>query len=143
MSEAYANVDGYKIEVNPVTGEKVMYIAGTRDLGQWALNVFDIVGARVDIPRKRRVAQYNEIARREGVDVIYGHSRAAALVSDMDVPNARKVGVDGAMLLAYNDRDMVNYHEGGITGAFDELIALGGKQNYRMNLGSHIHSVWS
>lgn len=143
MQEAYSNKEGYVIATNPTTGEKEMFIAGTRTAGQWALNLFDVVGARVDYPRQKQVAIYQEIANREGVDVVYGHSRAAALVSDMDIPGIKKVGVDGAMSLAYQDRDMVNYHEGGLTGAFDELIALGGKNNRRMNLGSHIHSIWS
>jgi hypothetical protein len=143
MKEAYSQKEGYTIKVNPITGEKEMFIAGTRDTGQWMLNVFDIVGARVDIPRKKRVAQYESIARAEGVDVIYGHSRAAALVSDMNVPGATKVGVDGAMLLAYQDKGMANFHEGGPTGVFDEIIAAGGKNNKRMNLGHKIHSVWN
>jgi hypothetical protein len=39
--EAYDSPEGYAIRINPLTGEKELFVAGTRDMGQWGLNVLD------------------------------------------------------------------------------------------------------
>lgn len=98
--------------------------------------------------RKTRGAKEDEIARvarENNVDIVYGHSRGAALVADSDMdPSIKKVGVDGAMLIS-NNKDMLNYYEGGspgFTNNFDAIIGHGGTQNVTMNLGSHVHHVW-
>mmetsp|Transcript_18517 Transcript_18517/g.27448 ORF Transcript_18517/g.27448 Transcript_18517/m.27448 type:complete len:246 (+) Transcript_18517:1894-2631(+) len=41
--DAYASEHGYAIRVNPNTGEKEMFIAGTRHGVQWGLNLLDTV----------------------------------------------------------------------------------------------------
>ena len=42
-SRAYSNRDGYAIRINPVTGKREMFIAGTRTKSDWFWNVADSV----------------------------------------------------------------------------------------------------
>jgi hypothetical protein len=171
---AYTSKRGYAIRVNPRTGQKEMFIAGTRSTGQHILNVWDgvlygIQGAfgdhldeawqhetglpqwtRPDITwfdpfRKYKTDQFEQIAQREGVDVIYGHSRGGAIVSDMRVDDhVVKVGLDSAMIIAEN-KDMVNYNEWGTTpsGVFDGFIGISGHDNRTKNLGAEFHHAWN
>lgn len=171
---AYTSKKGYAIRVNPRTGQKEMFIAGTRSTGQHVLNVWDgilyntqaIFGDELDhtwenetgLPswtrpditffdpwRKYKTDQFEQIARREGVDVIYGHSRGGAIVADMDVDDhVVKIGLDSAMIIAEH-KDMVNYNEWGTTpsGVFDGFIGLTGKDNRTKNLGDEFHHAWN
>jgi len=43
IARSYASDSGYAIRINPRTGEKEMVIAGTRTMGQWGLNLADMV----------------------------------------------------------------------------------------------------
>ena len=181
MKIAYATPDGYFIRYNPETGEKEMYVAGTRTTDQWLGNAYDALSMSLEKPvrkeydrimstagapkwlsdglytpynksllyRKTRGAYQNklaEAARANNVDVVYGHSRGAALVADAPFdPPVQRVGLDGAMLIADN-KDMYNLYEGGsggLTSYFDEVIAITGKNNETLNLGDHIHHVWN
>lgn len=134
---AYASEEGYAIRVNPYTGEKEMFVAGTKNLSQWGLNLVDtglVQGdealtiarndllpflsnrknvkffERLDIPRQRKQKLLSKIAQDESIRVVYGHSRGGAIVADMRV-DADKIGLDAAMIIASN-KDMTNYEEG-------------------------------
>jgi hypothetical protein len=173
--EAYANESGYAIRYNPYTGEKEMFVAGTRDLGQWALNAKEGVDeqryemmdkklAGMGLPpfmrkyvnkdpknglvyqqtRGAYEKELAEVAAREGVDIVYGHSRGAAFVSDAQFSSdTRVVSLDGAMMLA-REKKTWNLNEGGtgFTGNFDRMIGYSGEENQSLDLGSHIHHVW-
>jgi len=169
-TSAYSSPDGYSIRYNPISGEKEMFVAGSRNVGDWVGNTVDSVlynldlgmdrsddseeepnplgtwlgsmAYRLDVPRQRAERKYEEIAKREGVEVLYGHSRGGAIVADMNVPGVSKVGLDSAMLIAKN-RDMLNLKEGGIRGTFDTLIAARGTNNVNDDLGPNFHSVWN
>jgi len=156
--DAYdSDANGYAIRVNPLTGDKEMFIAGTKPPGhgQWALNVWDMPwynltaatgwkGFEVMDPwRYKKTRFFERIAKQEGVDVIYGHSRGAAILADMELPsNTTKVGLDGAMAIAA-DKDLLNLQEHGFTGFFDKAIGASGEDNVNFNLGPKFHSVWS
>jgi len=183
VNEGYAAEDGYSIRINPNTGQKEMFIAGTRNAAQWGLNALDSVlyGAdkvisagvnaterafmkeifhkdvapvpvnlklfsRLDRPRENKTKFYEQIAKDEGVEVIYGHSRGGAMVADMNVPGVEKVGLDAAMLIARNT-DELNINEGGgynPLGAFDALIGLTGQDNVHYDAsGWSPHKVWN
>ena len=139
-NEAYAAERGYAIRTNPTTGQKEMFIAGTRTKEDWASNVIemrpkggsyyakhmfkdladseefdDAYGHHASSWRDEAQAFYEQIAEEEGVEVIYGHSRGGAIVADMKMgDNVQKVGLDAAMVLADN-KGMINYYEGGDT----------------------------
>ena len=184
VADGYAAKDGYSIRYNPKTGQKEMFIAGTRNAAQWGLNVLDSalygldkaistgvntterlfmedllhkdVGtpvpvnlklfSRLDIPRHKKEKFYEQIAKDEGVEVIYGHSRGGAMMADMDVPGVEKVGLDAAMLISH-DTDTLNINEGGgynPLGLFDELIGLTGKDNVHFDAsGWSPHKAWN
>lgn len=153
--EAYDDVNnGYAIRVNPTTGDKEMFIAGTKPPGhgQWLLNVWDmpwynlsnvtnIEGfKKMDPWRYRKTKYFEDIAREEGVDVIYGHSRGGAIVADMNVDShVTKVGLDAAMSIAA-DKNLMNLQE---AAWFDQAIGKSGKENVIFDLGPKFHSVWS
>jgi len=156
--EAYDDVNnGYAIRVNPTTGDKEMFIAGTKPPGhgQWLLNVWDIPWynlanvtnvksfEKMDPWRYKKTKYFEEIAREEGVDIIYGHSRGGAILADMDVDrHVTKVGLDAAMSIAA-DKNMTNLQEFGFSGIFDKVIGATGKENVNFDLGPKFHSVWS
>jgi len=100
----------------------------------------------LDRPRHKKQAFFEDVAKREGVHTIYGHSRGAAYLADMDIdPDVTTVGLDGAMLIAHN-KDMLNIQEGGPslnpTGLFDDVIGLTGKNNYYYDNSWTPHQVW-
>jgi len=135
--DAYASKHGYAIRENPRTGEKEMFVRGTATLGEWAQNALEVpllgkfsLGAAVsgDVSRYIR-RQYSNFlskkARQNGVTVIYGHSRGAAVVEDMHVPGATKLGLDGATVL--NNRSTIrNYRQRQF---FDRAIGLNAKRS--------------
>lgn len=169
VNDAYKNPEGYTIRMNPVTGEKEMFIAGTRNMGDWGSNVIESVNALIlDNPilrheyneyveenaylpgalkerafsratgwRVRASRKYSEIAEREGVKVVYGHSRGGAIVADMDT-KATKVGLDSATVIADN-KDMLNIRE---RRWFDHIIGVGSKQSLVWDKGNTFHHVW-
>lgn len=100
---------------------------------------------KLDFPRTRKQHYYERIARDNGVDVIYGHSRGGAMVADMDF-DGTKVGLDAAMLIS-SDTDMLNIEEGGgynPLGLFDEAIGYTGEDNMHMDLSTwKPHQVWA
>lgn len=146
--QAYANKEGYAIRINPITGEKEMMIAGTRTKQDWASNAIEtlenkVLGTPYTPWRSKATRKYERIAKKEGIDIVYGHSRGGAIVADMNVP-ATKVGLDAAMVLASN-KELWNLNEGGtrVTGLFDRGIGLTGRNNESLDLGKGIHKVWT
>ena len=150
-----------------------MFIAGTRTRGQWALNLLDLVtheankhideiseateipfnmvplGFRNLDPWRESKREYLErIAKENGVQVIYGHSRGGAILADMNTnPDVQKVGLDSAMIISEN-KDMLNlneYKRGSLNpyDYFDGLIGFGGKKNVTVNLGDNMHHAWN
>lgn len=133
---AYTSSEGYSLRVNPNTGEREMFIAGTRSVFDWVSNALEVrvpkekffskhifadladsehkgVGHHATPWRKHAQEHYENIVRDEQVDVIYGHSRGGAIVADMHLPpNVQKVGLDAAMVIA-DEKDMLNYYEAG------------------------------
>lgn len=134
QQEAYDAKEGYAIRTSPDTGETEMYIAGSRTAGDWAANTWEGIWNMLDLPafqpyRDKYVKHMEEIAKTNHVTVIYGHSRAGAIVNQMRVPGAEMVELDGADGLdSWLDR-----HTGHATlniiqdQAFDKTIAAGGK----------------
>lgn len=151
--EAYESEGGYAIRVNEMTGEKEMFVAGTRKASQWVLNFWDaynyLSGSNMkafNIWRTGKISELENVARANDIDVIYGHSRGGALVADMDLPETvTKVGLDAAMVLTDN-KDMINFNEGGAGnrgGWFDKMIGFGGENNVTMDTSpDKFHNVW-
>ena len=154
---------GYNIRWNPHTGKKEMFVAGSQGWKDWFMNATDtlayggekIFGNVIDksfeeetgLPAALRphLSQYNRyraerskklsaIAKEEHVDVIYGHSRGGAVVADLDV-DARKVGLDAAMVIAQNTQ-MENYRRPGV---FDAVLGVSGSENITVESGHGIH----
>lgn len=175
-NDAYSSERGYAIRVNPVTGQKEMFIAGTRTAQDWASNALEVrpTGGKMyakhmfkDLAdseqfddqwdhhatawRDEAQQYYEQVALEEGVEVIYGHSRGGAIVSDMNLPDdVQKVGLDAAMVIADN-KGMVNYYEAGkgsgkgwnwVKARFDAGIGLSGKKNKHMSLSKKFHHSW-
>lgn len=99
----------------------------------------------MDIWRTRAANYYAEVAQREGVKIIYGHSRGGAIVADMPGGGYDRVGLDSAMVLAEN-KDMLNIRAGietsGAKGIFDEAIGYTGKNDVEYEVGDTFHKVW-
>lgn len=137
MKEAYHNHSGFAIGI--IDGVKSMCVAGTRTLRDWGRNIRDVTRLGRFAPQRRKHISYLEkFAKNNDVKCVYGHSRGAALVSDMRVPGIKKVGLDGAMIIA-NNKKMTNYHTGDL---FDRFLALGGKRNYKDNRLKGFHHVY-
>jgi len=138
FNSAYKSSKGYAIRKNPISRKNEMYVRGTTLKGfgrEWISNGLEALprGAAAllglsaaqsfSLRARRRHASYlDSVAMRNGVDAVLGHSRGAAVVSDMTF-SKRKVGVDGAMLLAKKGRrGFTNYRQ---SQPFDALIGLG------------------
>jgi hypothetical protein len=162
VSAAYASEDGYSLQVNPYTGDTEMFVRGTTFKGygrEWASNVLesDIVKYGFGGPykylskhsqnkRESHAKHLSDIARKNGVKVIYGHSRGATIVADMDVPGASRVGLDGAFIIANRHKTggMVNYRQ---RQGFDALIGMKApktvvKKGWVPIWKKKYHSVW-
>jgi len=133
MEDAYAADGKYAIRINPVTGKKEMMIAGTDSYGNWIQNVAEgLKGTATEKAslhhRENASEYYDEIAENAGVEVIYGHSRGAAHLTDMKY-EATYVGIDGATSIGHKRPDMVN-----VIGdqAFDKIIGFGHKDTVKL-----------
>lgn len=164
--DAYSSKEGYAIKVNPYTGEKEMFVRGTTfknggyEWFQNAVEAFPRMGysqapglrfAATDSFRRRKAFadKAAAAARREGVSVVYGHSRGGAVIHDMNVPGASKVGLDAATVLVDGKTSFTNYRQGQW---FDKFIGperkgrvkiVGGRKSYNPNPRSkRFHKVW-
>ncbi len=159
--EAYSSPRGYAIRRNPITGETEMFVAGTRSIGDHASNFIDGANRLVEdeaerlwkrtgLPgqlmphetlwRRNAVKHYNKVATEQHVDVVYGHSRGGALVSDMTVgPDVAKVGLSAATIIARN-KDIWNTTSPDL---FSRGIGLTGTNNTVMDIpDSNWHQTW-
>jgi len=157
-NKAYSSPDGYAIRRNPKTGKKEMFVRGTtfkRGGVEWLQNLAETPGFgslglgeqfSSDVSRHFR-SKYSkfltDVAKRESVSVIYGHSRGGAVVNDMNVPGASKIGLDAATILN-RAPTIPNYRQ---KQAFDALIGANAKHTYKgsrwVPLGSkRYHKVW-
>lgn len=119
MNIAYNNKHGYSIKY--INGEKVMFVSGSRNHMDWALNAVDtVVPQRLQFITNRTAKNLDQIARKEGVDVVVGHSRGGQIVSKMS-GSYQKLGVDAAMINA-KDKNMMNIAQ---KGALDRFIDRG------------------
>jgi len=114
-NKAYKAKRGYALRVNPKTGEKEMFVRGTtfrRGGVEWLQNIVESpmssmvggLGSTIsgDVSRhfRRKYSKFlTGVARKNKVDVVYGHSRGAAVIQDMNVPDATKLALDGATIL--------------------------------------------
>lgn len=152
---------GLHYEINPLTGEKEMFVAGSQGITDWIFNLTNAIsygtektiGKYLDkhwnqlhLPfsrpkfyhlnpdRRRQQIGISRMATKHGVDVMYGHSRAGALVADTPF-SGRKYGLDSAMILAENV-GMKNYRRDSY---FDAVLGLSGKDNIKVSTGRSIH----
>ena len=141
-----------------------MFVDGSRTLRDWKLNVWDVpvtyiqskvqskkskfakfdkkhdVIGYLDPWRRKKTRRLEKIAKKNHVNLIYGHSRGGAIVADMRVgPNVQKVGLDAAMVITPN-KDMLNLHE---DTAFDKIVGATGKYNHVFNNGPRFHQSWN
>lgn len=138
---AYKSKDGFSIFDNPQTGEKEMFVRGTtfkRGGVEWAQNILESpiggyrsatatgLSALSRYSRRQHSKFLSEQARKNGVSVVYGHSRGGAIVNDMDVPGARLIGLDAATIL--NKRSNIsNIRQRQF---FDRSIGFNAKKTY-------------
>lgn len=89
--------------------------------------------------RRKYADELAQLAKKYNVKVIYGHSRGAAVMSDMNVEGAVKIGLNGATELVDGDPDFVNFVNKGGLPIFDWLIS---KKKGRVGLKSRgFHDV--
>tara|TARA_B110000902_G_C14290385_1_gene580616 strand:+ start:1513 stop:2202 length:690 start_codon:yes stop_codon:yes gene_type:complete len=145
---SYSSPDGYAIRVNPVTGLREMFIAGTSSASEWVQNLAEGVGKILwnphsmgsEMARDTFAAKLEGIADDEHVDVVYGHSRGASIMSGMTNPDRIYIGLDGASAIGHK-KHYINLIQGGITNVFDKGISFGHKGNVKIK-GTGFHSVW-
>ena len=112
---------GYQLRINPNTGEREMFVAGSDGWKDWVLNGIDAVYSgtehffgreldkvwesetglpsvtrldlrNLDVYRTERSKKLSKIAKDFDVDVVYGHSRGGAIVADMDLSGTKRDG---------------------------------------------------
>lgn len=158
-SRAYESGNGYSIRYNPITGDTEMFIAGSRSIGDWVSNALEGIntgllafGHEFELPerdpfgnewergmlwRKNSARKYDDIARKYGVDVTYGHSRGGAILGDMKY-GGRKVGLDSAQIISDNP-DNLNLEDGKW---FDQILGTRGSHNLFADGDSDLHFVY-
>lgn len=140
QDRAYARSEGYAIGM--VNGKKVMFVSGSRNMTDWVFNALDDpLPAKAHIVSNRTSKRLTQIAKRENVDLVVGHSRGGMLVAKMDIPNSRKLALDGAIRLApKNKRNIMNLYQ---KQPLDKFIAARGtnKKGYRMKRLGRAHFI--
>lgn len=136
---AYANYRGYSIGYHD--GAKVMYVSGSRNIVDWILNGVDTVLPSnhhyITLSTAKRLSA---IAKREGVDVVVGHSRGAHIVSQMD-GNFQKLGLDGATMLSGKKGNIMNISQKGHIDAVIRKRNNPKQYNVRTKRIKHSHFV--
>lgn len=140
QDKAYARKEGYAIGY--VNGKKVMYVSGSRNIVDWIFNAADdFIPAEHHYASNRTAARLTRIAKRENVDVVVGHSRGGMLVAKMDIPNNKKLALDGAIRLAPKDkRGIMNLYQ---KQPLDKFISRrgGNRKGYKMKRLSTAHFI--
>ncbi|MCP3672626.1 MAG: hypothetical protein GY814_19820, partial [Gammaproteobacteria bacterium] len=94
----------------------------------------NVIGTYSEAKRDEGSKRYELIAKEEGVEVVYGHSRGAAVMSGMDGP-WESVGLDGASYIGH-EKSYTNVIQR--YGPFDRIIGAGHKGNIGVeNVGFH------
>lgn len=133
MDLAYKARRGFAIR--SVGGQKVMFVSGSRNITDWVANFIDpLLPSKYQKLSNKTVKNLELIAARNNVQVVVGHSRGGKLVDQMNGPY-QKLGVDGAMMISTGKRKTMNVYGSGYRGfGFDNLLALRGKNNYKVPL---------
>ena len=131
---AYKSPRGFA--VGYVNGNKVMYVSGSRNVTDWVLNVMDdFIPASKHHLSNRTAKNLTKIALDQNIDVTVGHSRGGMLVAKMDIPDDKKLAVDGALRLAPRDKaDIMNLYQNQI---LDKFIAARGTNKKKYPLHSY------
>ena len=146
--QAYDSEEGYVFRLSPHTGKKEMFVAGSRNIRDWVANFFEGYVYNwyyLSIPNPIRdewTRKLSEVVLMEGVDIVYGHSRAGALIADMVLPPescVQRVGLDAAMVISQN-KGLLNLQE---NFGLDWVLKAGGLNNETIDLSpNHQHKVW-
>lgn len=140
-NEAYERKEGYSVRTNPFTGNKELFIAGTRSGGEWLQNIIEgaehaglpsAAGWLSERSKRHYADRLEEIIEREGVTVVYGHSRGAAIMSLINSPGVTKVGIDGASFIGHKESYLNIIQSRSVSGLGDNLIAMGHDNNIRL-----------
>lgn len=91
-ARAYASEDGYAIRVNKRTGQKEMFVAGTRYGSQWALNALDSVLYNMDLAATTAANELEvELQVEAGIEVpVPLHKLDVNIFGRVDIPRHRK-----------------------------------------------------
>lgn len=154
MNAAYDSPDGYSIRVNPLTGMKEMMIAGThspttvKGMKEWASNIAEGLDSAtfhaipvlndVTVHREAFGEKLAQIAADEGVQVVYGHSRGAAIMSHFDETKFIGIGIDGATYIGEAKQKFINVNAG--KQVFDRAIGAFNKRTVHVK-GVKFHDV--
>lgn len=155
MKDAYDSKDGYAIKRNPTTGLDEMFVAGThspitkKGVKEWFQNVGEGVEHLVGMDkqdfnlfskhREEFALKLEEQARENNVQVVYGHSRGAAIMSDFHDRDFIFIGLDGATGITQHHSDIINIeHKGDL---FDFAIAAHGKSSRNIHVPGKFHNV--
>lgn len=151
------SVDGlrYSIRVNPHTGLKELMVAGTDSHVEWGQNVIEGVSHLISTINPGSSYTFSEMERdhfskqlagvvdEEGIDVVYGHSRAFATINSIDAYRSKKghskvayIGLDGASFIGHKN-DNLNLIGDQV---FDKTIGIGHGNNLLFK-GRGFHSV--
>lgn len=131
QDRGYRNCKGVSYGI--VKGLRVMFVSGSRNAIDWLFNLVDAyvlteIQAVSNFTAYKLTKQY----RRDLPDLVVGHSRGSALVAKMDIPENRKLSVDGAMVLSpWHATDMMNLYQKTF---LDRFLSRGGTNQ----MGFHV-----
>lgn len=93
------------------------------------------------VARDSYAAYIDDIIREEDVEVVYGHSRGAAIMSGLK-EDVVMIGLDGSTFISHDDADFINLVQEPVEGSFsfDKLISTGYKNNVQLS-GRAFHDV--
>lgn len=140
IAEAASNLAQNKLLEGVVTAASTVFeqpelIEAYQEYKQYAIAAGDVSKEF----RRKYADELSQLAKKYNVKVIYGHSRGAAVMSDMNVDGAVKIGLNGATELIDGDPDFVNFVNKGGLPIFDWLIS---KKKGRVGLKSRgFHDV--
>lgn len=95
-----ACLDKKGCSIGCVKGQKVVCMSGSCNVTDWAFDALDALPCRWHVASDRTAKSSTETAKDNKADVVAGHLRGGMLVSKMDIPDHKKLSVDGAVRLA-------------------------------------------
>jgi hypothetical protein len=156
MMDAYNSDKGYAVKRNPTTGLNEMFVAGThkpttkKGVKEWVQNIGEGVehltltdNKRFNVfthHRQNFAHKLEDAAHSEKVDVVYGHSRGAAIISDFEAKDDFIfIGLDGATGITREHDNILNIlHKGDL---FDNAIAAHDKHSRNIHVPGKFHNV--